>query len=63
MTCKPLRAARCGAVGRMNPYQTGGCGFCSGVKSIGTPSNWKVRAVEGQVGSVSPLMMSSSASA
>ena len=38
--CRPLRAARSALSGECAPYQSGGCGFCSGSISIGTFSNW-----------------------
>ena len=33
-------AAQTVASGALRPYHSGGCGFCTGFSTIGTPSNW-----------------------
>ena len=63
MTRRPLRAARSALCGACTPYQTGGCGFWQRHKLHRHRVEVEKLPWNVSVGSVMPLMISSSASA
>src|SRR5438876_11321729 len=56
-TLRARRAARSALSGACTPYQIGGCGFCSGSSSMGTPLKENRRPLKSSTFWVSPLIL------